>query len=86
MKTELTYLGTYNITPNSVLLSVECYGIIEREQKQTLEQQGVIKWVSLEKVTVNYIDNAPENDIDITDYLSLDILDELQNKINHPDN
>lgn len=74
MRTLGTYLGAYTITPFDKDITVECYGTINPSQKQTLEQEGLSAHVEVEVVM--------HGEIDISDYISSDIWDELETKIN----
>jgi len=70
----MQYLGTYKICPNYKDIEVECYGTSYPYEAQTLEHQGCPKHAEIEQVK--------HGDIDITDYLSDNILDELNVKVN----
>lgn len=70
----MAYLGTYKITPNSKEIEVCCYGTVEPAQRETLEQEGLSKYAILEQVEC-------DGNI-ITDYLSDNLIDYLQAKIN----
>jgi hypothetical protein len=76
----MNYLGNYKITPNDKEIEVDCYGTIQPEEKQTLENSGCGRYVELLRVTTE-VSNFQV--VDITDYLSSDIWDELEFNTNN---
>jgi hypothetical protein len=68
------FLGEYTITPNTVSISVDCYGTVDPAQHETLEQDGFGEHATVERVE--------HNGYDITDYLSDDVLHWLNEQAN----
>lgn len=81
---KLDYLGTFTITPSTIDVEVNCYGIIQPEEKETLEHKGSAEYSELIKVTTEIWTDEPVT-IDISNYISPDIWDELEFKINNHD-